>query len=84
VGGRQLSAPRIFLNVGGSYMGLEFAQLTRRLGAAVTVVERSARLLPREGPVVSDGIRAILEAEGVRFERTASAATMCSAFGCPV
>lgn len=40
----------------------------RRLGAAVTVVERSARLLPREDQDVSDGIRAILEAEGVRFE----------------
>jgi len=40
----------------------------RRLGAAVTVVERSSRLLPREDPDVSDGIRAILEAEGVRFE----------------
>ena len=103
-GGRRLSAPRIFLNVGGravrpelpgidtvptldnvsvmeldavpehlvivggSYIGLEFAQLMRRLGAAVTVVERSARLLPREDQDVSDGIRAILEAEGVRFE----------------
>ena len=40
----------------------------RRLGAAVTAVERSSRLLPREDPDVSDGIRAILEAEGVRFE----------------
>jgi pyruvate/2-oxoglutarate dehydrogenase complex dihydrolipoamide dehydrogenase (E3) component len=104
VGGRRLSAARIFLNVGGravrpalpgidtvpaldnvsvlaldavpehlvivggSYIGLEFAQLMRRLGAAVTVVERSARLLPREDQDVSDGIRAILEAEGVRFE----------------
>jgi len=44
------------------------ALLMRRLGAAVTVVERSARLLPREDQDVSDGIRSILEAEGVRFE----------------
>ena len=103
VAGRRLTAPRIFLNVGGrsvrpdlpgidgvatldnvsimalkevpehlvivggSYIGLEFAQMMRRFGAEVTVVERSARLLPREDEDVSDGIRAILEAEGVRF-----------------
>jgi pyruvate/2-oxoglutarate dehydrogenase complex dihydrolipoamide dehydrogenase (E3) component len=101
--GRRLTAPRIFLNVGGrsvrpdlpgidsvptldnvsimeldhvpehlviiggSYIGLEFAQMMRRFGAEVTVVERSARLLPREDEDVADGIRAILESEGVRF-----------------
>jgi len=42
--------------------------MMRRFGARVTVVERSARLLPREDEDVSDCIRAILEAEGVRFE----------------
>ncbi len=103
VAGRRLTAPRIFLNVGGrsvrpelpgidqvptldnvsilaltqvpehlvivggSYIGLEFAQIMRRLGAEVTVVERSARLLPREDDDVSDGVHAILQAEGVRF-----------------
>lgn len=103
VGGRRLTAPRIFLNVGGrsvrpdlpgidsvptldnvsimeldrvpehlvivggSYIGLEFAQVMRRFGAEVTVVERSSQLLPREDADVSDGIRAILENEGVRF-----------------
>ncbi|HEX6363294.1 MAG TPA: mercuric reductase, partial [Albitalea sp.] len=54
--------------VGGSYIGLEFAQLMRRFGAEVTVVERLARLLPREDDDVSAAIQAILEAEGVRFE----------------
>jgi pyruvate/2-oxoglutarate dehydrogenase complex dihydrolipoamide dehydrogenase (E3) component len=39
----------------------------RRFGSAVTVVERSARLLPREDDDVSDGVRAILEREGVQF-----------------
>lgn len=103
VGGRRMTAPRIFLNVGGrsvrpdlpgidsvptldnvsimeldrvpehlvivggSYIGLEFAQVMRRFGAEVTVVERSSQLLPREDADVSDGIRAILENEGVRF-----------------
>lgn len=54
--------------VGGSYIGLEFAQMMRRFGAKVTVVERAAKLLPREDEDVSDGIRAILEAEGVAFQ----------------
>ncbi len=53
--------------VGGSYIGLEFAQIMRRLGARVTVVERSARLLAREDADVSAGVRAILEAEGIAF-----------------
>ena len=59
--------PEHLVIVGGSYIGLEFAQMMRRFGAEVTVVERSARLLPREDEDVSDGIRAILQAEGVRF-----------------
>lgn len=59
--------PEHLVIVGGSYIGLEFAQVMRRFGAEVTVVERSARLLPREDEDVSDGIRAILEGEGVRF-----------------
>jgi len=62
------SVPEHLVIVGGSYIGLEFAQMMRRFGAAVTVVERSPRLLAREDEDVSDGIRAILEAEGVRFE----------------
>jgi pyruvate/2-oxoglutarate dehydrogenase complex dihydrolipoamide dehydrogenase (E3) component len=60
--------PEHLVIVGGSYIGLEFSQMMRRFGAAVTVVERSERLLPREDEDVSDGVRAILEAEGVRFE----------------
>ena len=60
--------PEHLVIVGGSYIGLEFAQMMRRFGAKVTVVERSARLLAREDDDVSDGIRAILEAEGVVFQ----------------
>ncbi len=59
--------PEHLVIVGGSYIGLEFAQLMRRFGAEVTVVERSARLLPREDEDVSDAVRAIVEKEGVRF-----------------
>ncbi|HSW18457.1 MAG TPA: FAD-dependent oxidoreductase, partial [Ramlibacter sp.] len=62
------SVPEHLVIVGGSYIGLEFAHMMRRFGAEVTVVERATRLLAREDEDVSDGIRDILQAEGVRFE----------------
>ena len=57
--------PRRLVVIGGSYIGLEFAQMYRRFGSQVTVVQRGDRLVPREDPDVSDSIRGILEAEGV-------------------
>src|SRR5262245_37412119 len=51
--------------VGGGYIGLEFAQMYRRFGSAVTVVEKSPRLIVREDEDVSDAIRGILESEGI-------------------
>ncbi len=57
--------PRRLVIVGGSYIGLGFAQIFRRLGADVTVVEKAPRLVSREDPEVSEAIQAILEAEGV-------------------
>jgi len=57
--------PRHLVVIGGSYIGLEFAQMYRRFGSEVTVVERSKALLPREDEDVSAGIRSILENEGV-------------------
>jgi pyruvate/2-oxoglutarate dehydrogenase complex dihydrolipoamide dehydrogenase (E3) component len=51
--------------VGGSYIGLEFAQMYRRFGAVVTVVEKSARLVMHEDEDVSAAVRQILEAEGI-------------------
>jgi pyruvate/2-oxoglutarate dehydrogenase complex dihydrolipoamide dehydrogenase (E3) component len=57
--------PEHLLIVGGSYIGLEFAQIYRRFGARVTVIEMSDRLIAREDPDVSDAVRAILEAEGI-------------------
>ncbi|MGQ0588363.1 MAG: FAD-containing oxidoreductase, partial [Sphingosinicella sp.] len=57
--------PAHLLIVGGSYIGLEFAQIYRRLGSEVTVVERAARLIPREDAEISEAIREALEAEGI-------------------
>ncbi|MBK1658821.1 FAD-containing oxidoreductase [Paracraurococcus ruber] len=59
--------PRHLAIIGGSYIGLEFAQVFRRLGAEVTVLEASPRVIPREDEAVSATIREMLEAEGVRF-----------------
>ncbi|HSC01225.1 MAG TPA: mercuric reductase, partial [Burkholderiaceae bacterium] len=101
VNGERLSAPKIFINVGGeaarppidgldsvttldnrsileldtlpehlaviggSYIGLEFAQMYRRFGSQVTVCEMAPRLVPREDDEVSVAIQQILEAEGI-------------------
>jgi pyruvate/2-oxoglutarate dehydrogenase complex dihydrolipoamide dehydrogenase (E3) component len=51
--------------IGGSYIGLEFAQMYRRFGARVTVVERGPRLTVREDEDVSAAIREILENEDI-------------------
>ena len=59
--------PRHLVIVGGSYIGLEFAQMYRRFGSKVTVVERAPKLLPREDDDVAAEIRAILEREGVEI-----------------
>ncbi|NEX92951.1 FAD-containing oxidoreductase [Caulobacter sp. 17J65-9] len=58
--------PAHLVIIGGSYVGLEFAQAHRRLGAQVTVIEADARLLSREDPEVCEAIRGALQAEGVR------------------
>jgi pyruvate/2-oxoglutarate dehydrogenase complex dihydrolipoamide dehydrogenase (E3) component len=57
--------PRHLVVIGGSYVGLEFAQMHRRFGAAVTVVEMGPRLIGREDEDVSEAVRGILEAEGI-------------------
>jgi len=59
------SLPEHLVVVGGSYIGLEFAQMYRRFGSKVTVVERAPRLIAREDDDVADEIRAILEREGI-------------------
>jgi pyruvate/2-oxoglutarate dehydrogenase complex dihydrolipoamide dehydrogenase (E3) component len=57
--------PEHLVIVGGSYIGLEFAQMYRRFGAQVTVVEMGPRLIGREDPEISDAVREILEGEGI-------------------
>jgi pyruvate/2-oxoglutarate dehydrogenase complex dihydrolipoamide dehydrogenase (E3) component len=58
--------PEHLIVIGGSYIGLEFAQMYRRFGAEVTVVEKGPRLVGREDEDISEAIRSILEAEGIK------------------
>ena len=59
--------PRRLIVLGGGPIGLEFAQIFNRLGSEVTVVELLDGILPREDAEMSDRLRRILEAEGIRF-----------------
>ena len=63
--------PRHLVIVGGSYIGLEFAQMYRRFGSQVTVVERGPRIISREDAEVSAMVQAILEREGIAFHLNA-------------
>ncbi len=64
--------PEHLIIIGGSYIGLEFAQMYRRFGSRVTVVEMGPRLIGREDEDVSDTVREILENEGVEIRTNAS------------
>lgn len=57
--------PEHLVIVGGSYVALEFAQMYRRFGARVTVLERGPRLIARDDEDVSAEVRRVLELEGV-------------------
>jgi len=57
--------PERLLLVGGSYVGLEFAQMFRRFGSEVTVVELAPRLMPREDSDVSDVVAEIMREDGI-------------------
>jgi pyruvate/2-oxoglutarate dehydrogenase complex dihydrolipoamide dehydrogenase (E3) component len=57
--------PPHLIVVGGSYIGLEFAQMYRRFGSQVTIVEKGPHLISREDEDVSVAVRSILENEGI-------------------
>ena len=63
--------PRHLVVVGGSYVGLEFAQMYRRFGADVTIVEKAPHLINREDEDVSEAIRDILAGEGLTIRTEA-------------
>lgn len=57
--------PSHLVIVGGSYIAVEFAQMYRRFGAHVTVVERGPRLASREDEDISATVEEILRSEGI-------------------
>ena len=63
--------PEHLIVIGGSYIGLEFAQMYRRFGSEVTIVEMGPRLIQREDEDVSAAIRTILENEGIEIRLSA-------------
>jgi pyruvate/2-oxoglutarate dehydrogenase complex dihydrolipoamide dehydrogenase (E3) component len=63
--------PEHLVVVGGSYIGLEFAQMYRRFGARVTVIEQGPRLIAREDEDVSDAVQDILAREGIEVRLNA-------------
>ncbi len=67
--------PRHLVVIGGSYIGLEFAQMYRRFGSEVTVVEKSERLIQREDEDISAAVKGILEAEGITVRLNAECIT---------
>ncbi len=63
--------PEHLIIIGGSYIGLEFAQIYRRFGSQVTVVDRGDRLIGRDDEDVSESVREILESEGIHVRLNA-------------
>src|SRR5215203_4778777 len=57
--------PDHLLVLGGSYVGLEFAQMFRRFGSEVTVVQRSGQLMGREDPDVAEAVAEIMRQDGI-------------------
>ena len=68
--------PEHLIIIGGSYIGLEFAQIFRRFGSEVTVIERASSVIAREDEDVSGAIKGVLEREGIAFRCNAD----CIAF----
>jgi pyruvate/2-oxoglutarate dehydrogenase complex dihydrolipoamide dehydrogenase (E3) component len=68
--------PEHLVIVGGSYVGLEFAQIYRRFGSEVTIVEMGPRLIGREDEDVSQAVREILEAEGINIRLNAKCVSL--------
>ena len=68
--------PCHLLVIGGSYVGLEFAQVYRRFGSEVTIIEAAPRLIGREDHEISASVRQVLESEGIRIRLGAKLAKL--------
>ncbi len=73
--------PEHLVILGGSYIGLEFGQMYRRFGSAVTILEHGAHVISREDEDISVAIREILESEGIRIVTGAEVAAVAARSG---
>ncbi|MGB6689328.1 MAG: FAD-containing oxidoreductase [Terracidiphilus sp.] len=73
--------PQHLVVVGGGFIGLEFAQMYRRFGSEVTIVEMGPRLIGREDEDVSQAVREILETEGIRIRPNAKCISLAKRDG---
>jgi pyruvate/2-oxoglutarate dehydrogenase complex dihydrolipoamide dehydrogenase (E3) component len=64
--------PKHLIVVGGGYIGLEFAQMYRRFGSEVTIVERKSRLLLNEDEDLSSAVQVIVQSEGIQLRLDAN------------
>lgn len=76
--------PEHLVIVGGSFVGLEFAQMFRRFGSEVTVIERQPHLLSREDEDVCREVHDALEAEGIAIRTNAECLHLSAHDGRPV
>lgn len=59
------NVPKHLAVIGGGYVGVEFAQMFRRFGAKVSIIQRGPRLLPNEDPDVSEEMSSILTSTNI-------------------
>ena len=64
--------PKHLMILGGGYIGIEFAQVFRRFGAQVTVLQRGSQIMPQEDADLAEEIRQFLEAEGITIRLNTS------------
>lgn len=65
--------PRHLVIVGGSYIGLEFAQAFRRFGSEVTVIEAGPQIMSREDADIAAAAHDVLTGEGITIHTSATA-----------
>lgn len=59
--------PKKLTIIGAGYIGLEFASMYSEFGSEVTVIDMGDRLMPREDEEITERVKAILEAKGIKF-----------------
>jgi pyruvate/2-oxoglutarate dehydrogenase complex dihydrolipoamide dehydrogenase (E3) component len=60
--------PEHLVVIGGGYVGLEFAQMFRRFGSKVTIIQRASQLLPREDLDIASAVRDVMSEDGITIE----------------